>query len=109
MKLVNINKKGNINVSRAPAVSNPKNVPYYYQCHRFSLTGAFLCLAGYLRSVLFGKSLEVDILGLCVLETENPTRAGIGFGDRGLQADFLAECGSLELTAMLRHNSGSCP
>ena len=45
------NKKVKINVSRAPAVSNPKNVPKYYQCHRFSLKGAFLCLTGYLRSV----------------------------------------------------------
>ena len=71
MKLVNINRKGNINVSRVPAVSNPKNVPYYYQCHRFSLTGAFLCLTGYLRSVLFGKSLEVDILGLCARDGES--------------------------------------
>ena len=71
LKLVNINRKGNINVSRVPAVSNPKNVPYYYQCHRFSLTGAFLCLTGYLRSVLFGKSLEVDILGLCARDGES--------------------------------------
>ena len=71
MKLVNINRKGNINVSRVPAVSNPKNVPYYYQCHRFSLTGVFLCLTGYLRSVLFGKSLEVDILGLCARDGES--------------------------------------
>ena len=71
LKLVNINRKGNINVSRVPAVSNPKNVPYYYQCHRFSLTGAFLCLTEYLRSVLFGKSLEVDILGLCARDGES--------------------------------------
>ena len=81
MKLVNINKKGNINVSRALVVSNPKNVPYYYQCHRFSLTGAFLCLTGYLRSVLFGKSLEVDILGLCARDGESNSSAGTGFGD----------------------------
>ena len=71
LKLVNINRKGNINVSRVPAVSNPKNVPYYYQCHRFSLTGVFLCLTGYRRSVLFGKSLEVDILGLCARDGES--------------------------------------
>ena len=62
-----------MNVSIAPAVSNPKHVPYYYRCRRFSLTGAFLCLTGYLRSVLFGKSLDVTYWDF-VLETENPTQ-----------------------------------
>ena len=69
-------------------MSNPKNVPYYYQCHRFSLTGAFLCLIGYLHSVLFGKSLEVNIiLGLCARDGESNSSAGTGFGDLSLQAD----------------------
>ena len=61
--------------------------------HRFSLTGAFLCLTGYLRSVLFGKSLEVDILGLCARDGESNSSDGTGFGDWSLQADFLAATG----------------
>ena len=61
--------------------------------HRFSLTGAFLCLTGYLRSVLFGKSLEVDILGLCARDGESNSSAGSWFGEWNLQADFLAATG----------------
>ena len=62
-------------------MSSPKNVPYYYQCRRFRLTGAFLCLTGYLPSVLFGKSLEVDILRLCARDGESNSSYGTGFGD----------------------------
>lgn len=102
-----------MNVSRTQAVSKSKNVPYYYQRHRFGLTDAFLCLTGYLRSVLFGKCLEIDTLGLCAGDEESKSSAGAGFGDWGIQADFLAATGvwvwSLELTAVLGHNSGSCP
>ena len=93
-------------------MSNPKNVPYYYQCHRFSLTGAFLCL----KRDTCSQSYWVNLLKLkywdFLLETKNPTQVlepGLATGAYKLTSllNRGSESGSLESTAMLEHNSGS--